>query len=189
MIDVLQHHGAPRRQAYPQVLSELRVQRRPAEHGSWLLLHQLERGLPRITVKASRRRHERQQERGGIAIFRSQPQPERAPVQIAERQGKSFGQRISRGRLKKVMLPLAASSNVVWAASGSHGNGTSVFASNVMVPPKLCYAEHQPLPSGQFCHNTSVKSPIIFFVYTILDYMRLILLSGTAVTGLIDLTA
>jgi hypothetical protein len=33
------------------------------------------------------------------------------------------------------MLPLAASSNVAWAASGSHGNGTSVFASNVMVPP------------------------------------------------------
>ena len=57
------------------------------------------------------------------------------------------------------MLPLAASSNVAWAASGSHGNGTSVFASNVMVPPKLCRAERQPLHvSALFCHSVSGKA-------------------------------
>ena len=33
------------------------------------------------------------------------------------------------------MPPLAASSNMAWAASGSQGNGTSVLASNVKVPP------------------------------------------------------
>src|SRR5690348_13381582 len=100
-MDVLQYERASEGQTNPQVTSELSVERRPAEHGTRLLFHQLERGLPGITVKAPRRCHERKEECGRIAIFRSQPQPERMPVEIAECQCQALGERVFWRRLEK----------------------------------------------------------------------------------------
>src|SRR5690348_14752315 len=99
LMDVLQYQGTPGGKANPQVASKLCVELRPAEHRSWLLLHQLERGLPGIGVQAVRCRGQREKESRWIAVFWSQAQPERMPAHSAERQGQPLGERVFGRRL------------------------------------------------------------------------------------------
>jgi len=77
------------------------------------------------------------------------------------------------GASSRVMLPLAASSNAPFAVSRSHGNGTNVFASNVMPPPRLC-----PRQSCNPCMrhaDIATRRPATFYVKTFssaFDYRR-----------------